>query len=103
MFLRELYLYVPVNSRQAALMPSGLPGSEDPPLETERNQTRVVRQTKLGLPSRTLEEARSNRVATFMTNSELAKLEQAAWEEERSLAGVVHRTARVINRRRRKW
>ena len=46
---------------------------------------------KRGRPSQSLEKARSNRVVTFVTNSELEKLEQIAWEEDRSLSAVVHR------------
>ena len=47
--------------------------------------------TKRGRPSTAPEKARSERVVTFVTNSELAKLEQIAEWEDRSLSAVVHR------------
>ena len=47
--------------------------------------------TKRGRPSTVPEKARSKRVVTFVTTSELAELEQIAEEEDRSLSAVVHR------------
>ena len=35
--------------------------------------------------------ARSNRVVTFVTNRELERLTQIAYEEDRSLSAIVHR------------
>ncbi len=46
---------------------------------------------KRGRPGQAPEEARSNRVVTFVTSGELEGLEQIAQEEDRSLSGVVHR------------
>ena len=49
----------------------------------------TVRQ-RLGRPRLNPETARSNRVVTFVTNSELAKLERIAEQERISLSAVVH-------------
>ena len=49
------------------------------------------KQTRRGRPRRTLAEARSNRVVTFVTTLELESLEQITQEEDRSLSAVVHR------------
>ncbi len=50
----------------------------------------TVRQ-RLGRPRLNPETARSNRVVTFVTNSELAKLERIAEQERISLSAVVYR------------
>jgi hypothetical protein len=50
----------------------------------------TVRQ-RLGRPRLNSEAARSNRVVTFVTNSELAKLARIAEQERISLSAVVHR------------
>ncbi|MEH6549274.1 MAG: hypothetical protein V7711_17235 [Pseudomonadales bacterium] len=52
------------------------------------------RKPKLGRPKSTQNVARPNRIVTFVTNSELDKLEQVASDEERSMAAVVHRIIR---------
>lgn len=49
---------------------------------------------KRGRPKSAESAARPNRIVTFVTNSELHKLEQVAAEEERSMAAVVHRIIR---------
>ena len=49
-----------------------------------------VRQ-RMGRPRRNPETVRSNRVVTFVTKSELAKLERIAEQERISLSAVVHR------------
>jgi len=49
-----------------------------------------VRQ-KMGRPCRNPETVRSSRVVTFVTKSELAKLERIAEQERISLSAVVHR------------
>ena len=49
-----------------------------------------VRQ-RMGRPRRNPETVRSNRVVTFVTKSELAKLERIAEQEKISLSAVVHR------------
>ncbi len=46
---------------------------------------------RLGRPRLNSEEARSNRIVTFVTNSEMVKLERIADQERRSLSAVVHR------------
>jgi hypothetical protein len=46
---------------------------------------------RLGRPRLNSEAARSNRVVTFVTNSELAKLARIAEQERISLSAVVHR------------
>jgi len=50
----------------------------------------TVRQ-RLGRPRLNPETARSNRVVTFVTNSELAKLERIAEQKRISLSAVVYR------------
>jgi len=50
----------------------------------------TVRQ-RLGRPRLNPETARSNRVVTFVTNSELVKLERIAEQERISLSAVVYR------------
>ena len=49
-----------------------------------------VRQ-KMGRPCRNPETVRSSRVVTFVTNSELAKLERIAEQERISLSAAAHR------------
>ncbi len=49
-----------------------------------------VRQ-RMGRPRENPETVRSNRVVTFVTKSELAKLERMAEQERISLSAVVHR------------
>lgn len=49
-----------------------------------------VRQ-RMGRPHRNPETVRSNRVVTFVTKSELAKLERIAEQERISLSAIVHR------------
>ena len=49
---------------------------------------------KRGRPKSSQAQARPNRIVTFVTNEELAKLEQVAADEERSMAAVVHRVIR---------
>ena len=44
-----------------------------------------------GRPRAAPKAARSNRVVTFVTNQELDRLEQMAYEEDRSLSAIVHR------------
>ena len=45
----------------------------------------------MGRPRENPESARSNRVVTFVTNSELADLERIADEKRVSLSAAVHR------------
>lgn len=47
--------------------------------------------SRRGRPRRSQEEARSQRVVTFVTKAELEDLEQIAQREDRSLSAVVHR------------
>ena len=49
-----------------------------------------VRQ-RMGRPRRNPESVRSNRIVTFVTNRELAKLERMTEQERKSLSAVVHR------------
>ena len=46
---------------------------------------------KRGRPRRPAHDVRSNRVVTFLTASELQRLEDIAVDEDRSLSSVVHR------------
>ena len=45
----------------------------------------------MGRPRLNLETVRCNRIVTFVTNSELAKLEHKANQERVSLSAAVHR------------
>lgn len=45
---------------------------------------------KRGRPRQPPQSARSNRIVTFVTDSELENLHQIAHEEDRSLSSVVH-------------
>ena len=47
--------------------------------------------SRRGRPRRLQEEARSQRVVTFVTEAELEDLEQISQREDRSLSAVVHR------------
>jgi len=55
------------------------------------SEGRAAEKPRRGRPRRVPEEARSNRVVTFVTGRELESLEQIAQEEDRSLSAVVHR------------
>jgi hypothetical protein len=44
-----------------------------------------------GRPRLARHEVRSNRIVTFVTETELGRLEEIAADEDRSLSGVVHR------------
>ena len=47
---------------------------------------------KMGRPRKNPDQARSNRIVTFVTNAELAKLDQVAGENKMSLSAVVHKS-----------
>jgi len=49
-----------------------------------------IRKHRMGRPRENPESVRSNRVVTFVTNSELADLERVADEKRMSLSAVVH-------------
>jgi hypothetical protein len=49
-----------------------------------------MRRQRMGRPRENPESVRSNRVVTFVTNSELANLERIADEKRMSLSAVVH-------------
>jgi len=49
-----------------------------------------IRKHRMGRPRENPESVRSNRVVTFVTNSELADLERIADEKRMSLSAVVH-------------
>lgn len=49
-----------------------------------------IRRPQMGRPRENPESVRSNRVVTFVTNSELANLERIADEKRMSLSAVVH-------------
>ena len=51
----------------------------------------ITRIKRMGRPRLNPETVRSNRIVTFVTNSELAKLERIADQESVSLSAVVHR------------
>jgi hypothetical protein len=51
----------------------------------------ITRKKRMGRPRLNPETVRSNRIVTFVTNSELAKLERKADKERISLSSVVHR------------
>jgi len=51
---------------------------------------RPVRRPKLGRPRGAPESVRPNRVVTYVTNAELAKLERIADREGKPLSAVVH-------------
>ena len=50
-----------------------------------------IRKHRMGRPRENPESVRSNRVVTFVTNSELADLERLADEKRMSLSAVVHK------------
>jgi len=55
-------------------------------------QTTPIRvRQRMGRPRRNPESVRSNRIVTFVTNRELAKLERITEQERKSLSAVVHR------------
>lgn len=59
------------------------------------------RKTRMGRPPVAPETARSNRVVTFVTNSEMESLERIASEEDKSLSAAVHQIlARSLDRSR---
>ncbi len=49
-----------------------------------------IRRPRMGRPRLNPETVRSNRIVTFVTNSEMAKLERTADQERVSLSSVVH-------------
>ena len=49
---------------------------------------------KIGRPRKNPDQTRSNRIVTFVTNAELAKLDQVAGENKMSLSAVVHKSIR---------
>ena len=49
-----------------------------------------LKRHRMGRPRENPESLRSNRVVTFVTNSELANLERIADEKRMSLSAVVH-------------
>jgi len=55
---------------------------------------RIVKQNPkrpMGRPRVSSQDARSNRLVTFVTNQELEYLMQITIDEERSMASVIHR------------
>ena len=59
-------------------------------VSTDKPQAKYGKQRR-GRPHKPPERARPNRIVTFVTDLELQALEQIADEEDRSMAGVVHR------------
>ncbi len=58
---------------------------------------------RLGRPSVPREERRSNRVVTFLTDSELTTLQSVAAEDGSSLSAAIHRIlAASLSRRQRR-
>ncbi len=51
----------------------------------------ITKKKHMGRPPLNPETARSNRIVTFVTNSEMAKLERIVDQEKTSLSAVVHR------------
>ena len=56
----------------------------------ESQATPKTRRVRMGRPPMPEDRVRSNRVVTFVTNQELAELEQAAARAGSSLSGLVH-------------
>lgn len=63
----------------------------EPLMGRKRKEDQAAERPRRGRPARVPEEARSNRVVTFVTGRELEALEHIAQEEDRSLSAVVHR------------
>ena len=59
-------------------------------MSRDENSSETAR-TRRGRPRADPERARPNRIVTFVTNRELEDLERIAFDEERSMAAVVHR------------
>jgi hypothetical protein len=57
-----------------------------------KKRQEVENRKKMGRPRKNPALARSNRIVTFVTNAELAKLEQMADENQMSLSAVVHKS-----------
>jgi hypothetical protein len=55
-----------------------------------KTEDRDIRRHRMGRPRLNPETVRCNRIVTFVTNSELAKLEHKAGQERASLSSVVH-------------
>jgi hypothetical protein len=55
------------------------------------NTASMTRNKRMGRPRLNPETVRCNRIVTFVTNSELAKLERKADQERVSLSAAVHR------------
>jgi hypothetical protein len=55
-----------------------------------KKATLSTERIRFGRPCLNPEKARSNRLVTFVTNSELANLERIADEKRMSLSAVVH-------------
>ena len=56
-----------------------------------KKATLSTERIRFGRPCLNPEKARSNRLVTFVTNSELAKLERKADQERVSLSAAIHR------------
>jgi hypothetical protein len=54
-------------------------------------QRTAEKSTHSGRPRRTLKEARSHRVVTFITDGQMVGLDEIAQEEGRSRSDVIHR------------
>jgi hypothetical protein len=57
----------------------------------EAKQRTAERSKRGGRPRRTLKEARSHRVVTFVTDGQMVGLDEIAQEEGRSRSDVIHR------------
>jgi hypothetical protein len=62
----------------------------NPLMERERKEKKKP-QKQLGRPRLPSQDARSNRLVTFVTDQELEYLSQITIDEERSMAFVIHR------------
>ena len=59
--------------------------------QTQRKDVQIVKTQRRGRPRLESDEARSNRVVTFVTDRQLEALDRIVEEEDRSLSAVVHR------------
>ena len=57
----------------------------------EAKQLTAEKPTRGGRPRRTVKEARSHRVVTFVTAGQMVDLDEIAQEEGRSRSDVIHR------------
>ena len=56
-----------------------------------KQERSIAGSQRLGRPRMNPEAARSKRIVTFITNSDLAKLERIVEQEKSSISSIVHR------------